>query len=97
VSVTVLLPGQLREDAGGLGEVRLDEGALDGGTTLSDVLDALGQRLPLVERRVRDERGALRRHVNAFVDGEDVRWCGGVHAPVRPGSVVQLLPAVSGG
>jgi molybdopterin converting factor small subunit len=92
VSVTVLLPGQLREDAGGLGEV-----VVDGGATLAEVLDALRARLPLVERRVRDETGALRRHVNAFVDGEDVRWCGGVRAPVKPGSVVQLLPAVSGG
>jgi len=93
VSVTVLLPGPLREDAGGLGALHV---ALDDGT-LSDVLDELAARLPLVERRVRDERGALRRHVNAFVDGEDVRWSGGLATAVRHGSVVHLLPSVAGG
>jgi sulfur-carrier protein len=93
VSVTVLLPGPLREDAGGRGEVDV---SLDGGT-LGDVLDQLASALPLVERRVRDESGALRRHVNAFVDGEDIRWSGGLATAVRDGSVVHLLPAVSGG
>jgi sulfur-carrier protein len=93
VSVTVLLPGPLREDAGGLGDVDV---SFDAGT-LSDVLDELASRLPLVERRVRDESGALRRHVNAFVDGEDVRWSGGLATAIHPGSVVHLLPSVSGG
>jgi molybdopterin converting factor small subunit len=92
VTVTVLLPGPLREDAGGLGEVRLDRSG-----TLSDVLDALAAELPVVGRRVRDETGALRRHVNVFVDGEDVRFSGGLGTAVGAGSVVHLLPAVSGG
>jgi molybdopterin synthase sulfur carrier subunit len=85
VSVTVLLPGPLREDAGGLGEVEV----LVRAGTLSDVLDELASRLPLVERRVCDESGALRRHVNAFVDGEDVRWSGGLATGVHAGSVVR--------
>ncbi|MFZ5871662.1 MAG: MoaD/ThiS family protein [Actinomycetota bacterium] len=93
MTVTVLLPGPLREDAGGRGEVVLEPGA----ATFAAVLDALDAALPVVGRRVRDETGALRRHVNAFVDGEDVRFRGGLAAAVGDGSVVHLLPAVSGG
>jgi molybdopterin converting factor small subunit len=92
VSVTVLLPGPLREDAGGRSEVLVDHSG-----SLADVLDALARQLPLVDRRLRDETGVLRRHVNVFVDGEDVRFCGGLAAPVGPGSVVHLLPSVAGG
>lgn len=91
--VVVLLPDPLRTDAGGRGEVTVDAP----GGSLADVLDAVARELPVVGRRVRDETGALRRHVNAFVDGEDARYAGALAAPVREGSVVHLLPAVSGG
>jgi sulfur-carrier protein len=47
--------------------------------------------------RMRDETGALRRHVNVFVDGEDVRRGAGLDTPVDGGAVVHVLPAVSGG
>ena len=41
--------------------------------------------------------GALRRFVNVYVDGEDVRWDGGLAAAVPDGAVVQVLPSVAGG
>ena len=52
---------------------------------------------PRLGVRMRDETGALRRHVNVFVDGEDVRRGAGLDTPVDGGAVVHVLPAVSGG
>ncbi len=92
--VTVLLPGQLREDAGGLGEVVVPVPA---GAVLADVLASLAERHPLLGRRVLDEAGGIRRHVNAFVDGDDVRRLAGMRTPVPAGTEVHLLPSVAGG
>jgi len=92
--VRVVLPGVLRELAGGQAEldVPCEEGAV-----VRDVLDrALADR-PLLGARVRDETGAMRRHVNVFLDGRDVRFDAGQDTPVRPGGVIHILPSVSGG
>ncbi len=65
--------------------------------TVDRVLDALGAAHPAVERRVRDEAGTLRRHVNVFVGADNARDLGGVEASVPAGTEVSILPAVSGG
>lgn len=98
--VTVALPGQLRELAGGAAEVVVDDGgdAPDGGTsTVGDVFRRLRSKHPAVYDRIFTEQGRIRPHVNVFVDGADIRWAGGLEAPVRRGSEVVVLPAVSGG
>jgi molybdopterin converting factor small subunit len=48
-------------------------------------------------RRIRDETGQVRRFVNVYVDGDDVRFQGGLTTPVRDGAEVQVLPSVAGG
>ena len=53
--------------------------------------------LPLVESKIRDETGELRRHVNAFVDGHDVKRDAGTRTTLRDGATVIVLSAVSGG
>ncbi|MEU0151296.1 ubiquitin-like small modifier protein 1 [Micromonospora fulviviridis] len=90
--VTVLLPGPLRPEAGG--ESRLTV-AVAG--TLRAVLDEVASGWPRLDRRIRDERGELRRYVNVYVDGEDCRHAGGLAAPVSDGAEVQILPSVAGG
>jgi molybdopterin converting factor small subunit len=93
VSVQVVLPGALADLAGGERHLSVDPA----GGTVAEVLDALSAVHPRLARRVRDETGAIRRFVNVYVDGEDVRYDGGVAAPVRDGAVVQVLPSVAGG
>ena len=93
MSVEVVLPGVLADLTGGSRHVELDPG----GGTLADLLDTLGAVHPRLDRRIRDEAGALRRFVNVYVDGDDVRFAGGLGAPVRDGAVVQVLPSVAGG
>jgi molybdopterin converting factor small subunit len=87
----VVIPSALRESAGGRGEVEAC------GETLRAVLDDLGRRMPLLERRLRDEQGQLRQHVLVFVDGVGVRGALEQDAPVREGAEVFVAPAVSGG
>ena len=41
--------------------------------------------------------GNLHRFINVYVDDEDVRFAGGLQAPVKDGSTVTILPAVAGG
>ncbi len=93
MTVEVVLPGVLADLAGGARRLEVDLG----GGTLADLLDTLGAVHPLLARRIRDETGALRRNVDVYVDGDDVRFAGGVGAPVPDGAVVQVLPSVAGG
>jgi molybdopterin converting factor small subunit len=91
----VVLPGVLREHVEG--EPAELSVALDGDATVAALLDSVAAQHPRLGRRLRDETGALRRHVNLFIDGDDVRGIGGLQAPVGDGCVVHVLPAVSGG
>ena len=93
MGVEVVLPGVLADLAGGSKHLDVDPP----GGTLGDLLDALAAEHPLLGRRIRDESGALRRFVNVYVDGDDVRFAGGLGAPVPDGAVVQVLPSVAGG
>ena len=93
MTVQVLLPGALAPSAGGARRLDLD---VPGGT-VDALLEVLAAAHPLLGRRLRDETGALRRFVNVYVDGEDVRWDGGLAAAVPDGAVVQVLPSVAGG
>jgi len=93
VSVQVLLPGVLAALAGGEKHVNVEPA----GDTLADLLDALAAEHPMLARRIRDETGQVRRFVNVYVDGDDVRFEGGLHAKVRDGAEVQVLPSVAGG
>ncbi|NEK87078.1 MoaD/ThiS family protein [Blastococcus saxobsidens] len=93
MSVQVLLPGALAPLAGGARHLHVDPR----GGTLADVLDALAAEHPMLTRRIRDETGQVRRFVNVYVDGDDVRFGGGLATPVRSGAEVHVLPSVAGG
>ena len=94
MTVEVVLPGFLADLAGGNKHVEVDVGESG---TLASVLDGLAEGRPLLDRRIRDETGQLRRFVNVYVDGDDVRFDSGVGTTVRDGAVVQVLPSVAGG
>ena len=91
--VQVLLPGVLADLAGGARRLQVCPAA----ATLAGLLDALAADHPVLERRIRDEAGTLRRFVNVYVDGEDVRFAEGLATPVPGGAEVQVLPSVAGG
>ena len=93
MAVEVVLPGVLADLAGGTKHLQVEPA----GGTLGDLLDTLAAVHPALARRIRDEAGAVRRFVNVYVDGDDVRYAGGLRTPVPDGAVVQVLPSVAGG
>ena len=94
MSVQVLLPRMLSECTGGRTSVSLD---LPAPATVCALLDLLAAEHPVFDRRVRDETGALRRHVNVYVDGEEVRRLSGLQTPVPADAEVMVVQSVAGG
>lgn len=92
MTVTLLIPGTLRADCDGA--ARLD---VEASGTLGAVLAEVDERWPRLGRRLRDERGQIRRYVNVYVDGEDVRLSGVLTTPVAPSAEIQVIPSVAGG
>ncbi|HWI21408.1 MAG TPA: ubiquitin-like small modifier protein 1 [Baekduia sp.] len=90
MAVTVKIPTQLRASVGGASEVAV------AGSTVGDALDALYSAHPELRDRLTED-GKLRRFVNVYVDGEDVRFGEGLSTPVKDGGEIQVLPAVAGG
>jgi molybdopterin converting factor small subunit len=96
MQVVVFVPAALRQFSGGAAKLRVD---CDEPSTLDAVMRRLRQEAPGVVERALDESGSVRQHVNVFVDGESIRAGSsmGLETPVRAGTEVWILPAVSGG
>ena len=92
--VTVLIPTLLRPLVDDRSAVEIP---LEAPAPVSAVLNTLTDGRPVLARRIRDETGALRRYVNVYVDGEDVRRAAGLSTPVAPGSEVMIIQSVAGG
>src|SRR5581483_8338504 len=88
--VTVKIPTQLRAATDG------DATASVQGSTVGEVLDALYDRYGELRSRIAED-GGLRRFVNVYVGGEDIRFLDGLDTPVSDGDEVTILPAVAGG
>ena len=91
MAVTVKLPTQLRDAAGGATSASVDAG------TVGEALEALYAEHGELRGRLADAGGGLRRFVNVFVAGEDVRFGEGIDTAVTEGQEVTILPAVAGG
>jgi molybdopterin converting factor small subunit len=99
VRVSVRIPTALRQLAGGERSVlvEIESSGTDGAVTVGAVLDALAVAYAPLERRVRDELGQTRVHVNLFVGADNIRDLDGLATPVGPGQEVSIIPAISGG
>jgi|SRR5688572_32956711 molybdopterin converting factor small subunit len=98
MDVRVRVPTQLRELVTGAAVVEIHVGGdTDGTTTVATVLDAMATQHAALERRIRDEQGRARPHVNLFVAADNVRDREGLATPIRAGDELSIIPAVSGG
>jgi sulfur-carrier protein len=91
MAVSVRIPTQLRELAGGASEVQVEGG------NVAEVLAGLEKLHPGFTERLHDTDGSLRRFVNVFVADEDIRFLQGVDTEVADGATVSIVPAVAGG
>lgn len=90
-TITIHVPEALRACCDGAAQL------LVSAPSVRAALDLLEQRHPSLHRSVCDETGAVRRHVNVFVNTSHVRDRDGLDTALAPGDVVTILPAVSGG
>ena len=90
MAVSVKIPTQLRAATEGEAQASVD------GSTVGEVLDALYERYGELRSRIAED-GGLRRFVNVYVDGEDIRFLDGLDTEVQDGNEVTILPAVAGG
>ena len=90
-TITVSIPTPLRACCAGASELAL------AATTLRAVLEELERRHPALHRSICDETGAVRRHINLFVNTHHMRDRDGLDTTLQPGDVVTIMTAVSGG
>jgi len=90
VAVTVKIPAQLRNLTGNESEAEVE------GDNVGEALDALYERFDGLRDRITED-GELRRFVNVYVGGEDIRFGDGLDTTLSDGDEITILPAVAGG
>ena len=90
MAVTVKIPAQLRTLTGNEAETEVE------GASVAEALEAVYARYDGLRDRI-TENGELRRFVNVYVGGEDIRFGSGLETPVKDGDEITILPAVAGG
>jgi molybdopterin synthase sulfur carrier subunit len=90
MAVTVKIPSQLRPATDGEGELEVE------GATVGEALDAVFDQHEGLRERITED-GTLRRFVNVYVSGEDIRFQEGLDTSLTDGDEVTILPAVAGG
>ena len=89
--MTLLVPGPLRGYCGGASELSISA------PNVREALEDLERSHPSLHRNICDETGAVRRHINIFVNASHMRDRDGLETALVPGDEVIVLPAVSGG
>lgn len=91
MAITVRIPQPLRRFTNNRDLVQAS------GRTIRDLFRSLETQFPGITERLFDESGQLRRFVNIYVDGEDIRFLDGLTTEVADGAEVSIVPAVAGG
>ncbi len=91
MSVTVKIPTPLRRLTKDQDVVQCD------GAFLAECITRLDASYPGLKERLCDEQGDLRRFVNVYINGEDVRFLSGLQTPLKQGDEISIVPAVAGG
>ncbi len=90
-TVTLHVLGVLRQYCGGAEQLRLSA------PTVRAALADLERNQTALYRNLCDETGTVRRHLNVFVNSDNVRDLNGIDTALEAGDVLTILPAVSGG
>jgi sulfur-carrier protein len=91
MAVTVKIPTPLRNLTQNQDHVQAQSG------TLREVVQQLEGSFPGMRERLLDDGGEIRRFVNVYVNGEDVRFLEGLQTALKEGDEVSIVPAVAGG
>jgi molybdopterin synthase sulfur carrier subunit len=88
---TMFIPSSLRRYTAGQSKARVSGG------TINDIIEDLERQYPGVKSRLCDDAGQIKRHVNVFVNDEEIRALQGPDTPVSDKDEVSIVPAMAGG
>lgn len=91
MSVRVRIPAPLRASTDGVAVVDVES------LNVVGAIETLEGRYPGLQGRLRDEDGSVRRFINLYVNGEDVRFLDGLQTVLKTGDELTIIPAVAGG
>ena len=91
MSAVVRIPTVLRPAMGGQSQIVVE------GATIGQVFEQMVNDFPAIKGQLLNDDGTMHRFLNVYVNDDDVRYLGGVQAPVADGDEITLLPAVAGG
>ncbi len=91
MAVQVRIPTPLRKFTGGQESVEVE------GASVGAVLEDLERRHPGIRERICENNGAVRRFVNVYLNGDDIRFLDNLDSPVKDGDEISIVPAIAGG
>lgn len=91
MAIKVLIPTPLRRFTNDQASAEVEAG------TVGEALAALDAQFPGIQSRICEPDGRIRRFVNVFVNGSDVRTLGGANAAIKDGDEIGIIPAMAGG
>ncbi len=89
--ISVRIPTPLRKFTGGA------ESVTASGATVAAIVQDVESRHPGLKERICDDAGKVRRFVNVYVNGEDIRFLSSLDTPVKDGDEISIVPAIAGG
>lgn len=89
--IRVRVPTPLRKFTAGSGEISA------AGASVKDVIDDLERNHPGMRERLLDEKGQIRRFVNIYLNGDDIRFLEALNSKVKDGDDISIVPAIAGG
>ncbi len=87
----VRIPTPLRKFTAGAEEVPAS------GATIGALVGDLEKRYPGIRERLCDADGKVRRFVNIYVNGDDIRFLSNLDTAVKDADEVSIVPAIAGG
>ena len=91
MAILVQIPTPLQKFTRNQSEVQAE------GATIQEVLDDLESSFPRIQERLCDERGAIRKFINFYLNDEDIRFMDGEKTALQDGDEVAIIPAIAGG
>ncbi len=91
MAIAVQIPTPLRKVTGGASKVQVEA------ASVAAMIDALEAQHPGIKERILDTNGELRRFVNVYVNGDDVRFADNLKTALKEGDEVSIVPAIAGG
>ncbi len=91
MGIQIRVPTPLRKFTGGADAVSAE------GATVGGLLENLNRQHPGIKERICDDDGKVRRFVNIYVNGDDIRFLKNLESPVKDGDEVSIVPAIAGG